>query len=139
MLAFAIVTDEVAGQVRARQKLLESLVFSFFPVGKVEILIEDNNGAWCQAAVQQIKNSFRGGIQVAIDVQKTNSSGMFGKKGRNCFVEPTFDQLDVAADFRQPGDGKMPPGKTLVPRFGQALKRIKPKNCFGGKEVSPAT
>src|SRR5207245_712970 len=95
LLVLTVIADEICGQARPTQEFSESLMLAFFPIRMVEVFIKDDDRAGAQPRRQQFEHGPRGGIEIAINMEKANCAGVLRQKGRQAFVKPAFHQRYV--------------------------------------------
>src|SRR5262249_26278841 len=89
----------------SRNKFLKGPELVSFPVGVVEIFVEDDDCARHDALRQQGKDRPRRGVEVAVDVNERNRSGICFEPPRNAALEPTRMQPHIVGHSWKPTSG----------------------------------
>ena len=113
--------DTVGSQV-----FVKSLVLVVLPVGKVEVVIEHDDGSRLYPIGQGIKNALGAAVDVAIDMDEGEAARVIGFPFGYGVAEPSLVQRDVGRDARQPTLAIEGPGAEVKsgPCLRQALEAV---------------
>src|SRR5713226_9167081 len=78
-----------------RHEFLEGLELVPLPVRIVEVLVEQDDCAGNESVTQQVEDRSSRAIEIAIDVNESNGSGIRGEPWRQAVVKPAPMKLDV--------------------------------------------
>src|SRR5262249_55419749 len=113
-----------------RNKFLKGSELVSFPIGVVEIFVENDDGARHDPLRQEGEDRPRRSVEVAVDVNERKRSRICFEPPRNAALEPTRMQPHIVGHSRRATSGVKRALTEIVaaPVLGQALEAVKAVN-----------
>ncbi len=99
------------------------------PAWVIPVFVEDDDGAWFDPMADDFEDGAGGGVEIAVDVEEGDVSGMGSGEIREALVEPAADEAGVFGDIRWIL-GEHSRGEAGAPLFWQTFKTIEAEDGF---------